>query len=51
MAEPLLHLGDIAVVGESIGRRRGAERMHAEAIDLGADAGLKAVLAYDVAVD
>ena len=51
MSEPLLHLGNVAVVRKGVCSAGGAERMYAQAIDLSADAGLKAVLPYDVAVD
>ena len=51
MAEPFLDLGDVGIVGKSIGGGGRAQGMHAEAIDLGADAGFQAVLADNVAVD
>lgn len=51
MAEPLLNLGDIGLMRERVGSRGGAQRMHAQPIDFGADAGLQAVMAHDVAVD
>ena len=51
MAEPLLNLGDIGLVGEGVGGGGSAEGMHAQAVDLGADAGLQAVLAHNVAVE
>ena len=47
MAEPLLDLGDIGLMGEGVGGGGSAEGMHAQAVDLGADAGLQAVLAHN----
>jgi hypothetical protein len=50
MAEPFLDLGDVGFVRERVGGGGGAQRMHAEAVDFGADAPLQAVFARDVAV-
>ena len=51
VAKPFLHLGDVSLVRERIRGRRGAQRVHAQPVYLGADAGLKAVFSHDVAVD
>ena len=51
MAEPLLDLGNIGIVRQSIGGGRRAQRMDTEAVDFGADAGFPAVFDDDVAVD
>lgn len=51
MAEPFLHFGDVGLVREGVGCGRRAERMHAEPVDLGADAGREAVMPHDVAID
>ena len=51
VAEPFLDLGDISFVRERVCRRRGAQRVNAQAADIAADAGLEAVFANDVAVD
>ena len=51
MPKPLLNLGDIGIVGESVRCRCGPQRMHTEAVDLGADARFQAVFPNDIAVD
>lgn len=51
MPEPFLHLRDIGFVRERVGSRGGPERMDAQAVHLGVDAGSKAVVPHDVAVD
>jgi len=42
--------GDIGLVQQRVCGRRGAQRMHAQPVDFGADARLQAVFAHDVAV-
>jgi guanosine-3',5'-bis(diphosphate) 3'-pyrophosphohydrolase len=42
MPKPLLNLGDIGIMGESVRCRCGPQRMHTEAVDLGADARFQA---------
>src|SRR5712692_8494434 len=51
MAEPLLHLGDIGLVVERVGRCRGAQRMHTQPIYFRADAGLQPIFHDDIAID
>jgi hypothetical protein len=51
MPEPLLHLGDVRVVRQSIRGGRGPQGMDAEAVDIGGDADLLAVVADNVRVD
>jgi hypothetical protein len=51
MAEPLLDLGNIGPILKRIGRRCCAQRMHAEAVHLAADASLAAIFADDVVID
>jgi hypothetical protein len=51
MAKPLLHLGDIGLVRERVGRRRGAQRMHTQAVNLGVDAGFPAIFLHDIPID
>jgi hypothetical protein len=51
MPKPLLNLGDIGIMGESVRCRCGPQRMHTEAVDLGADARFQAVFPNDIAVD
>ena len=51
MAKPLLNLGDIRLVIESVGGGRRAQRMNAKAIHLAIDASLAPVFANDVVVD
>ncbi len=51
MAEPLLHLGDIRIMREGIGRRSCPHRMDAQTIHLDGEACLSAVLLHHVAVD
>ena len=51
MSQPLLHLGDVRIVVEGVGRGRSPQGVHAEAAHLGADARCKTVLADDVAID
>ena len=50
VAEPFLDLGDIGLVRQRVSGRRGAQRMHAQPVDFGADARLQAVFAQDIAV-
>jgi hypothetical protein len=51
MAEPFLHLGDVRFMRERIGRGRHAQRVHAESVNLGVDAGCASVLDGDIALD
>jgi hypothetical protein len=51
MPKPLLNLCDIGIVGESVRGRCGPQRMHTEAVDLGADARFQAVFPNDIAVN
>ena len=50
MAKPLLDLGDIGIVRERIGGGGGAQRMHTQPDDFGADAGFSPVFDDNVAV-
>jgi len=50
MPEPLLDLGDIGIVRQSIGSCRCAERVHAQPDDFGTNARFSAVFAHYVAV-
>lgn len=43
MAQPLLDFGDIGVVFQGIGRRRGPQGVNAEAVNIGVDAHLLAI--------
>ena len=43
VVEPFLDLRDIGLVRERVCGRRGAQRMHAQPVDFGADARLQAV--------
>ncbi len=51
MAQPRLDLGNVGLVGKRIGRGRRSQRMHAETVHLSIDAGFKAIMAHDVAID
>ena len=48
--EPLLYLGNVRFMRESIGASRGTHRMHAEAVDLNIKAGFLPVLSDDVPI-
>ena len=43
MPEPLLHLGDVGLVVERVGRGRGSQRVHAEPLDVHADTHCRSV--------
>ena len=51
MAEPFLNLGDIRFVIERVGRGRRAQGVHAQTVDLGAEARLARIFADDVFQD
>ena len=51
MTEPLLHFGDIRLVRECVRGGGGAERMHAQSVNLGVDASGQALMPHDVPVD
>src|SRR5579863_10696942 len=51
VAEPLLDLGDIGLMGERVSGRRGAQRMDAQPIHFRADAGFQAIFLHDVTVE
>ena len=50
MPEPLLHLGNIGVVRQGIGRRGGTQGMHAKSVYIGIDAHHRTVALYNALV-
>ena len=51
MPQPLLNLGDIGIMRKSVGCCRGAQRMHTEAHNLGAEAGFQTIFANNILID
>ena len=51
MPKPLLNLSDIGVVGEGVRCGCGPQRMHTEAVDLGANTRFQTVFANNIAID
>ena len=51
MAQPFLHLGNIGIVLQSVGRRRRPQRMHAEAVNIPVDAHLLPIAPHDLLID
>ena len=50
MAEPILDLRDIGLMGESVRGRCRAQRMDAQPIHFGADTGLQTILPYNILI-
>src|SRR5229473_5856470 len=48
VAEPLLDLSDIGLMRQRIGGGSGTQRMDAEAVHFGADAGFQSVLSHNI---